>query len=60
MHIDRPFPLKLGRYECLKQLNFNSNNLINQWGLNKEIVKTSKILINGATSLLNKVFNYYP
>ena len=60
MHIDRPFPLKRGKKECLKEINFDSNNLINQWGLNRKIVSTSKILINGAISLLDKVFHYYP
>ena len=52
MHIDSPFPLRLGRQECLKQINFDSNNLIDKWGLNKDIIRASKILIN-AISLLD-------
>ena len=45
MHIDSPFPLKLGRQECLKHINFDSNNLIDEWSFNKDIVRASKIWI---------------
>ena len=46
MHIDCSFPLKL------KQINLDSNNLYDEWSLNKDIVRASKIWIY-AISLLD-------